>query len=84
MVVPDREPLTEAEARKIGESAQQIARLRDILHAAPLSATITIKTNSGGQPVVNLGYHATVAAVALLIEREAQFLSSMGVTVEKA
>lgn len=83
MVVPDREPLTEAEARRIGVSAMQIAALRGVLGATPLSCILTIKTDKGMSSLA-LGQLDTTAAIGLLIDREAQLLSSFGVAVEQS
>jgi hypothetical protein len=82
VVVPDREPLTEAEARRIGHSATRIAQLRD-LHKQVQSGSISIQTANGAMSLA-LTKLDLEAALGLLIEREAQFLSSFNVEVDKA
>lgn len=80
MVVPEREPLSLAEARRVGMAAGQITALRSILEANPLNAIITVKT-AGSAASFSLGQLDTHAVLGLLIEREALFLASMGVDV---
>lgn len=80
VVHPDREPMTEAEARRVGIAAQQIAALRSALKGA-LSATLTVKSGNGF-PVINLNQLSTEAVLSLLIEREALFLASFNVIPE--
>lgn len=82
-VPPDREPLTEAEARRVGVSAFQMARLRSVVAHLPLGGQLTIKTNSGGAASIELPQLDVEAVLALLVEREALFLASFNVTVEK-
>ena len=81
-MVINRDLMTEAEARKVGHSATRIAQLRDLLRGAPNGSTITVKI-AGASTCMNLGSLDTTAALSLLIEREGQFLSSMGVIMDK-
>lgn len=81
VITPDREPLTEAEVRRIGVSAHQLASLRATLKQGVLSATLTVKT-SNGHPVLALGQLDAQAVLGLLVDREVQLLSSFNVTVE--
>jgi hypothetical protein len=73
--------VTEAEARRIGHAAQRIAQFRDALTAAK-SGSITVSSGNGSMSIA-LTQLDLVAALAILIEREALFLTSFGVTVEE-
>lgn len=82
-VVPEREPLTELEARRVGQSAIRLARFRYLLKEA---------ANSTGNISVGSGYNAKsqalgnlelTAALSLLIEREELFLASFNVKIER-
>lgn len=83
MVVPEREPLTMAEARRIGDSAQKLTRYRYLLTKADCGGSMNVTPGKGELYGVNLSALDATAALALLIEREEQFLSSMGVDVRE-
>jgi hypothetical protein len=85
VVVPDREPLTEAEARRIGISAQRLAQLRDIRTHASRGATFTVQLGLyNGTAAFSLNSMEAEACIALLIEREAAFLTSFNVKLDGA
>ena len=87
VVQREREPLTEAEARRIGAAAQQIGKLRHGLNggsAGALGGSLTVKQGGTATSVIDLDRNTMQAVLALLIEREAVFLSSFGVEVEPA
>lgn len=81
--VPARQfdPMTEAEARRVGHAATRVAQLRDLMKATGAGASFTVKTSNGAQSLSITSLEAT-ACLALLIEREAAFLTSFGVQVE--
>lgn len=80
---PEREPITEAEARRIGHAAYQIDKLRNIVGAGPQNGQLTVRTDNRGAASLELTQPAIEAVLALLIEREAVLLSSFGVMLEK-
>jgi hypothetical protein len=87
-VVPDREPLTEGEALRIGQAASRLARFRNLLKAAqtPKSGFLGVGGSGffGDQPLtVNLGSRDIEAVLSLLIEREVAFLASFNVKIEE-
>lgn len=89
MVVPDREPLTELEARRIGDSAYRLAKLRNMQKLDgpfDLMATESVGGGPWGSGVSRVGYRLTKleaeATLALLIERETLFLASFNVAVQ--
>ena len=82
-VIPEREPLTELEAMRIGNAATRLARLRHLHNEAE---------KVGGSIVVGSGYTAKnimlagidlQAALAFLMERDELFLASFNVTIER-
>lgn len=84
MVVPDREPLTELEARKIGDSSYRLAKLRKIQKlTGPFDLSATDYSHNGN---ARWGLRLTTleaeAILALLIEREVLFLASFNVSVK--
>lgn len=81
MVFPEREPLTEAEARQIGASSQAIGRLRYMLENAK-AGSLTVTLSSGSQSL-SLYKSDLDACLALLMEREAAFLTSFNVKLDK-
>jgi hypothetical protein len=87
VVVPEREPLTEAEARRIGVAADRLARLRHLrAEATTLSGSITIGNGGGFGAVshtVPLGSADLQAAISVLIERDELLLASFNVKIER-
>lgn len=81
--VPEREPLTEAEARLIGASAQRLARYRYLLSKADKGGSINVTPGAGQLHGENLNANAIQAALGLLIEREELFLASFNVKIER-
>jgi hypothetical protein len=88
IVVPDREPLTELEARQIGDSAYRLAKLRQ-MRGCPgpfdLSAyehSIAAYGSSPSRMNHRLTKLEAEAILALLIERETLFLASFNVAIE--
>lgn len=83
VVVPDREQLTEAEARRIGISAQRLAQLRDLRTHASRGASLTVQTGTyGGNVTFFLPSLEAEACIALLLEREVAFLTSFNVKLD--
>jgi hypothetical protein len=85
VVVPDREPLTELEARQIGDSAYRLAKLRNMLKdGGRFDLTAIQPLQWGGTS--SIGHQLTKlegeAVLALLIERETLFLASFNVAVQ--
>lgn len=83
MVVPDREPMTLTEARRVGAAANRLGLLRDALRDA-VAGTLTVKTERSSTQSIPLYSLDTEAMLSLLIEREEQFLVSMGVGIREA
>jgi hypothetical protein len=90
VVVPDREPLTEAEARRIGNAAHKLAKLRELLKEARTarSGGLGVGVSAGfygSQTISNIELSSAdlQAALALLIEREVAFLASFNVLIEE-
>lgn len=83
VVQPEREPLTEAEARRIGHAATRIARFRYLLGLGEAGGSINVTPGRGQLHGENLAAVDVRAVLALLIEREGQFLSSFGVILEE-
>jgi hypothetical protein len=84
VVVPDREQLTEAEARRIGLAAMRLVQLKDLRTHASRGATFTVATGSyGGNVSFSIGSLDAEACIALLIEREAAFLTSFNVKLDE-
>lgn len=79
VVIPDREPLTEAEALRIGASAQRLGQLRDILGHTAGGAKFAVGTQ--GTYTFTLSSTEAQSCIALLMEREMAFLSSFNVAV---
>lgn len=75
--------ITEAEARRIGNSATRIAQFRAVQRAAGRGGSISFQTDNGAMSL-SLNQVEMEAVTAFLIEREAQFLGSYGVMVEGA
>lgn len=73
--------ISEAEARRVGHAATRVAQFRDALTVAK-SGSITVSTANGAMSIA-LSQLDLVAALGLLFEREALFLSSFGVAVEE-
>lgn len=88
VVVPDREPLTELEARQIGDSSYRLAKLRKMQEAdGPFDFIATERVGGiygGGASGINhrLSKLEAQAVLALLMEREALFLASFNVAIE--
>lgn len=82
--VPDREPLTEAEARVVGFAAQKLARYRHLLRQVDRGGSISVKTEAGAATVEHLGSKDMGAVLVTLIEREEVLLASFGVQIERA
>jgi hypothetical protein len=81
--VPEREPLTEAEAQRIGVAASRLARLRH-LHSEAERAIGAIVIGSGyTAKSVQLGSLDLQAALAFLMERDELFLASFNVQIER-
>jgi len=76
-VLPDREPLTLAEARRIGATANRLVNLRGLL-ADARGGSLTVNTRSGAVSLT-LDANDIIAALALLAERDVAFLSSFNV-----
>lgn len=81
--LPDREPLTEAEARRIGVAAQRLARYRYLLTQAGNGGAINATPGGGKLFGENIPASELQAALAFLMEREELFLASFGVTIER-
>ena len=82
-VVPEREPLTELEARRIGASAQRLARYRFLLTKADRGGALNATPGEGQLFGENLGSDDLKAALAFLIEREELFLASYNVKIDR-
>lgn len=85
VVVPDREPLTELEARQIGDSSYRLGKLRRMQGVSgPFAISATEQIGYGGVSVSNhhLSKLEAQAVLALLIEREMLFLASFNVAVQ--
>jgi hypothetical protein len=83
VVVPDREPLTEAEARRVGTAANRLPRLRR-LRALAADRIGQIFVGSGyTADFISVGSLDLQAALALLIERDEMLLASFNVTIER-
>jgi hypothetical protein len=79
---PEREPLTEEEARRLGVAANRLPRLRQLRHAAATNfGSIVVGSNWGAQSIA-VSSTDLQAALSLLIERDALLLASFNVTVE--
>jgi hypothetical protein len=83
-VIPEREPLTELEARQIGHAANRVARYRHLLTEAlkPSTGSIVVGGGYGAQSQA-LGSTELQAALAFLIERDELFLASFNVQIER-
>jgi hypothetical protein len=81
MVVKQHDPVTLAEARRMGMAAQRYENLRHCLKEMT-GGGITVQTRNGsiGLSLYSLDMEALLA---LLIEREGQYLASMGVMLEE-
>jgi len=82
-VVPDREPLTELEARKVGDSSYRLAKLRRMRTHERFALTANEASNgmsyASSYPLSPMDAEAVLA---LLIERETLFLASFNVKIE--
>lgn len=81
-VVPDREPMTELEARRVGETALRLAQLRALLRHADSGGSITAGAGYTAQSRF-LGSADLQAALAFLIERDEMFLASFNIKIER-
>ena len=73
--------LSLAEAKRAGESAHQLSRLRDGLNGLNgASGSLTIQTAHGSSSIA-LDANAQVAVLSLLIERESVLLTGLGVSL---
>jgi hypothetical protein len=81
MVIKPTDPITLAEARKIGTAAQRYENLKHCLREAT-GGGLTVSTRNG---TMSLSMYRLdmEALLALLIEREGQYLASMGVILEE-
>jgi hypothetical protein len=79
--VPQREPLTEAEARVLGASAQRLAKYRYLLSKADKGGSINVAPGDGKLVGENLGSASIQAVLGFLIDREKLLLSSLGVVI---
>lgn len=80
MVKKQLDTMTLAEARLVGLAAQRYQQLGDALTQAK-SGSIGYSTSNGSASIA-LTLIDLQAALALLIEREVQYLASYGVTLE--
>lgn len=87
VVHPDREQLTEEEARRVGTAAYRVAKLRRLLKAAqtPKSGTLIVGRSTAWEqaPFIEVDSLSMEAVLALLIERDELFLASFNVKVER-
>jgi len=84
VTVPDREPLTEAEARRVGDAALRLPRLRYLREqAATKHGSIVVGGGYAGSQSIVLGSIDLQAALSLLIERDEMLLSSFNVTIDR-
>lgn len=75
--------LTEAEARRVGIAAHDLARLRAISKAGVRAGSLGITTETSGAASMTLRADQAEAVLAFLMEREGIFLASMGVILEE-
>ena len=80
VIVPDRERLTEAEAIRIGLSAQRLGQLRDLCTFVLRGAKLSVETSNGGY-TFTLTRDEAQGCVAHLLEREVAFLTAFNVAV---
>lgn len=80
-IVPPKGRMTEAEARRVGQSANRIAQLRNLRDNAKRGGSITGDSGNGAASHV-LTAEETQACLSLLIEREAAFLASFDIELE--
>lgn len=82
-VQPDREPLTEPEARRIGVAANRLPRLRTLLRkAADKTGSVGVGYGYGAEGI-QIGSIDLQAVLSLLIERDELLLASFNVTIER-
>ena len=82
-VVPEREPLTEQEARRIGVAANRLPRLRQLRQLGETHVgSIVIGSGISAQSM-SLGTLDLQAALSLLIERDELLLASFNVKIER-
>ena len=74
--------MTEAEARRVGQSANRIAQLRSLRDNAKRGGSITGDSGNGAASHA-LTAEETKACLALLIEREETFLTSFDIELEE-
>lgn len=80
---PDREPLTEAEARRIGVAANRLPRLRYLRDEAAKEIGSIVVGSGYTAKSQSLGSLDLQAALSLLIERDELLLSSFNVKIER-
>lgn len=81
--VPEREQLTEGEARRLGQAANRLARYRELMRHTGRGGSLNAAPRTGQLHGVNLGPTDLEAVLALLIEREELFLASFNVKIER-
>jgi hypothetical protein len=85
VVVPDREPLTEEEALRVGDSVYRLRKLRQMLQASGPFDLTALESVGWGTARTNfrLSKLDAEAVISLLIEREMLFLASFNVNVQQ-
>lgn len=76
-VLPQREPMTLAEARRVGATANRLTNLRGLINEAT-GGSITVTTRKGSISLALTGVDV-IAALSLLAEHDEVFLSSFNV-----
>lgn len=83
-VIPEREPLTEDEARAIGTAANRLPNLRTLLEETEGKRGGAIGVGSGMKMrTIRLPKADIKAALSLLIERDEMLLASFNVTIAR-
>lgn len=81
--VPEREPLSEAEARRIGVAANRLPRLRHLRNYATKEIGNIVVGSGYTAKSIQLGSLDLQAALSLLIERDELLLASFNVKIER-
>ena len=82
-VTPEREPLSEAEARRIGVAANRLPRLRYLRDEAAKEIGQIVVGSGSTAKSTSVGSLDLQAVLSLLIERDELLLASFNVKIER-